>query len=64
LSKLHLLHTWKIPHEFPLLPPSPEFRWTQDSFLDLYCRNVFTVIQIRPIEWGTCLIMPGDNSFA
>ena len=48
LSKLHLLHTWKIPQEFSSLPPSPEFRWTQDSFLDLYCRNVFTVIQIRP----------------
>lgn len=61
LSKLHLLHTWKTPQEFSSLPPSPEFRWKQDSFLSLYYRNVFTVIQIRPIEWGTHLITLGYN---
>jgi hypothetical protein len=63
LSKLHLLHTWKIPQEFSSLPPSPEFRWTQDSFLNLYYRNVFTGIQIRPIEWGDYFITLFDNSF-
>ncbi len=62
-SKLHLLRTWKTPQESSLAPPSPDFRWTQDSFFSLYYRSVFTGIQIRPLEWGTYLITLGDNSF-